>query len=762
LRKITRKRIWLVLLLTFITTVLEFLNSLAANIGSSLLQNDPGRLGPFVRHPFLAGAGIIVLIAIVGVFMWRYLEKESATAGLDIPKEIERATEALAVKLRNQALDWEASHMIDRPVPLPVQWDNAPDHLSASWSAINRNSDNASPIALDGNIGQIAEIFARVPSGRLVVLGGRGSGKTVIASHFMLSMLPKVGTDPVDMPIPVLFSMASWDPDKKQFKTWLTEELVGVDPTLDRLMPSGNKLAYELLDRGRIFPILDGLDEMASSVRAAALDALSDSLRHDDKVLVTSRLAEYSAAVQQVGPLAEAAAIVIDDLDVTDLNEYFGAVRLAVQRDSWSFVLGRLAAAETGSSAAALREVLKTPLMVFMARTVYRAPTADPKDLLTIGDANAIRAELFRQFVPSVYDEGPGTRATQRSHNRVIKAERYLRTLATQLVDIGAVNFRWWQLHQGLSRRDRTFLGITVSTAATGLLSLIVRPFGAETSILDGLSLGILLGCLTGFAISRPAFLGRRPSPVPVRVRGRRGARIVAGSPAPSILARGSTRGFAWRFGLLVGVVNGIVWAIGTAAWEFINVAVSTAIPIALATWLAARLAQAVEEPVNLAQALGPLDLLRSDRSVAALEALVYGLVAAIIGAIVTPILGLVISQVGHPERLLHMGNLDLTTAEIINLAGLPLIETPVIVVFVLLFLFTSWGRFVLARLCFAMTLQLPWRLMAFLDDAHRRGILRRAGAVYQFRHVEIRNSLARKSSQAGRSAEKSTSAGPR
>lgn len=288
--------------------------------------------------------------------MWRYLEEESATAEIDIPKEVERAAEALAVKLRNQALDWEALHMIDRPAPLPVQWNNAPDRLAAPWSAIRRNWDNTSPIALGGSIEQIAEIFAKVPSGRLVVLGGRGSGKTVIASRFMLSLLPKAGTVPVGMTLPVLFSMASWDPDQKKFRTWLTEELVGVDPTLDRLMPSGNKLAYELLDRGRILPILDGLDELASSVRAAALEALSDSLRHDDRVLVTSRLAEYSAAVQQVGPLAEAAAIVIDDLQVTDLKEYFGAIPMARQRDSWSFVLARLAAAATGSSAAALRE----------------------------------------------------------------------------------------------------------------------------------------------------------------------------------------------------------------------------------------------------------------------------------------------------------------------------------------------------------------------------------------------------------------------
>jgi len=32
---------------------------------------------------------------------------------------------------------------------------------------------------------------------------------------------------------------------------------------------------------------------------------------------------------------------------------------------------------------------------------------------------------------------------------------------------------------------------------------------------------------------------------------------------------------------------------------------------------------------------------------------------------------------------------------------------------------------------------------MAFLADAHQRGVLRQAGAVYQFRHIELQHRLA-------------------
>lgn len=59
-------------------------------------------------------------------------------------------------------------------------------------------------------------------------------------------------------------------------------------------------------------------------------------------------------------------------------------------------------------------------------------------------------------------------------------------------------------------------------------------------------------------------------------------------------------------------------------------------------------------------------------------------------------------------------------------------------------FIRASWGSFVIARIWLAVFGHLPWRLIAFLDDAHHRGVLRQAGAVYQFRHIELQRHLAR------------------
>ncbi|GGV07192.1 hypothetical protein GCM10010182_27750 [Actinomadura cremea] len=56
----------------------------------------------------------------------------------------------------------------------------------------------------------------------------------------------------------------------------------------------------------------------------------------------------------------------------------------------------------------------------------------------------------------------------------------------------------------------------------------------------------------------------------------------------------------------------------------------------------------------------------------------------------------------------------------------------------------TAWGSFVLSRAWFGLVRSLPFRLVAFLRDAHERGALRQVGAVYQFRHALLLDRLSR------------------
>jgi hypothetical protein len=53
-----------------------------------------------------------------------------------------------------------------------------------------------------------------------------------------------------------------------------------------------------------------------------------------------------------------------------------------------------------------------------------------------------------------------------------------------------------------------------------------------------------------------------------------------------------------------------------------------------------------------------------------------------------------------------------------------------------------GYGIFLLARAWLAIKGSLPFRLIGFLDEAHRRGLLRQTGGAYEFRHALLRDSL--------------------
>jgi single-strand DNA-binding protein len=123
--------------------------------------------------------------------------------------------------------------------------------------------------------------------------------------------------------------------------------------------------------------------------------------------------------------------------------------------------------------------------------------------------------------------------------------------------------------------------------------------------------------------------------------------------------------------------------------------------------------------PGDLAGVTSPGAVLARDRQVAVLIMLVAGLAA-----------GLVVGLTARPMIGLGAG---LAVGLAFGFAfGL-----------VLAILQTAWPSYMLTRGWLAFHHQLPWSLMSFLADAHQRGVLRQAGAVYQFRHIELQHRLA-------------------
>ncbi len=177
----------------------------------------------------------------------------------------------------------------------------------------NNGPDNN---GLDGRLDDLGRVYERVASKRLVVLGKPGSGKSVLAMHFVLDRLKGRGNTG---PVPVVFRLGLWDPSKKSLRNWLLDQLLFEIPSLGAPIAGGSNLAAVLFDGGWILPVLDGLDEIVPEQRHKALRELNATHM---PLLLTSQPDQYNAAVAAVGVLTRAAVIVLDDLTLDDLAGY--------------------------------------------------------------------------------------------------------------------------------------------------------------------------------------------------------------------------------------------------------------------------------------------------------------------------------------------------------------------------------------------------------------------------------------------------------
>ena len=636
----------------------------------------------------------------------------------------------------------EEQRRIHDPFPLPVRWRPVPDHLTDHWDNVRRvpAGATADPLDLSGELGEIAATYRRIPSGRLVVLGRAGSGKTVLTLRFVLDHLR---TRAAGDPVPVLFGLGSWDPAETPLRDWLIENLLRDYPGLAAAAPGGSTLAAALVEAGHVLPVLDGFDEIADGLHRAALEALNGTTL---PLVLTSRPAEYATAVAATDVLTAAAGVELSDLTPEDVVNYLPrTTRRPAPDDAPGTVWNPVLAGLDGSALAA---VLTTPLMVVLARTVYSdAPGQDPAVLLDIKTAEAVEDHLLASFVPTVYRDRPRWDPDQ--------VRRWLGYLARHLDRLGTRDLAWWQLGGSLRRSSRILAVVLSAALATAVadwlffvpIDVVTMGFlpGLGAGLLDGLLVGPVVGLAFGLVYGIMVVYGGlvfEPSRMQVRLRGR------AGRPEAGLLRR-----YAGRFaagllgGFVVGLGYGPVTAISRAlVYGFpLSALVETALVNTLVTGLIFGLAAgstfglvaALETPLDISSAASPAGLLRANRTTVWRQVLAFGpllaLAIAVLGRIVVDLLQ---GVVGELVWTLSGG---LLIGAVGGLGG----------ALAYVFAFTAWGQWVvLSRVWLPLTGRLPWATVAFLEDAYRRGVLRQAGAVYQFRHARLQDHLSRRSTE--------------
>lgn len=260
---------------------------------------------------------------------------------------------------------------------------------------------------------------------------------------------------------------------------------------------------------------------------------------------------------------------------------------------------------------------------------------------------------------------------------------------------------------------------------------------GAE----PGLLVGLVMGLMASFAgDSSPSRFEIRPrvdaGRLICRVLGASGTGLLVGSFAGLLLGlvyMGDGEGFPLRNSLgdivVLGLGDPLMTSLDTlpfwakVLWGRAMAGAAGGLLVGLVVGVVSEFRDAVGVPADLAQVADPTSSVRADRRATIARTLAAGIVGvstiALVNALSVP------PEFAAQFGLTHGTYYGLLFA--IAAGG-----------------FTAWSRFALARMCLRRNDDVPWALMAFLHDAYERGLLRRVGPAYQFRHARLQDHLAR------------------
>jgi hypothetical protein len=504
-------------------------------------------------------------------------------------------------------------------------------------------------------------------------------------------------------PVPVLLGLASWNPTAESVTQFLARRLredFALSWPVARGLATRPRVARDGSRSGWFtMPILDGLDEVASSWQAQALKEVERFGAGDRPVVLTCRRREFMRAETSAGVFARAAVVEMQPVQLDDVVEFLKDPSPRRER-LWEPVFARLREAPQG----VLAVTLSSPLMAGLTKDAF--VVNDPGHLVGPSTRSEVEDLLVDRYVQAVYDPSPAAGGARRKLRRYDPelARCWLGTLAYLGYRDGTRDLRWWRLPWGemvappgrLKALHATRL-VAVAAVTTTLVVSAWLPW--SSAIFAGIFTGGVLGNVAddGFrAVFAHEF---QPYPSELDRTRRRTKRIAPHLACGALLGvSASLIAGAAVSGVAAGVMAGLVCG-----------AFSAVVP-SLRTWPTA----------------SPKGTLRANHVLALAASGRQGLIAAAVFGV---------ASYGRSDSV----RWTLAAVGVFVAAGALGGEA-------------TWLGFRLSQLYAAAPLRrgedrlLPRAVVAFLEDGARaeRAVIRVNGTAWQFRHAVIEDHLLR------------------